>query len=290
MILVVGATGLLGGTIARLLLERGETVRILVRTGSPYEDLVAVGAEPVVGDLKDPASLQTACAGVDAVVTTATSAARGGDDTVESVDLAGYRNLVDAAAAAGVGRFVYTSVLAADPNSPVPLIRAKGETEMRLRESGIPWTILRPDAFMDTWFPGVVGGPAVAGQPVTIVGEGWRRHSFVAMRDVAAYAVAALEYDFAAGEILPLGGPRPLTWLDVVEAFEQELGRPLEIRSVAPGEPVPGLPEFVAGLLAVLDTYDSPLAMDELAKAYGITPTTASDFVRGFLAAISNSR
>ena len=290
MILVVGATGLLGGTIARMLLERGEKVRILVRTGSSYEDLFTAGAEPALGDLKDPASLREACSGVHAVVTTATSATRGGDDTVDSVDLAGSRNLVDAAAAAGVRRFVYTSVLAADPNSPVPFTRAKGEVEVRLRESGMAWTILRPDAFMDTWFPNVVGRPALANQPVTLVGEGKRRHSYVAVRDVAAYAVAALEHEFAAGQVLPLGGPTPLTWQDVVEAFERELGRPLEVRTVAPGEPVPGLPEFVAGLLAVLDTYDSPLEMDELAKAYGVTPTSVDDFVRGFVAGISDSR
>jgi NADH dehydrogenase len=290
MILVVGATGQLGGTIARQLLELGQPVRILVREGSPYEDLVSAGAEPALGDLKDEASLRAACAGVDAVVATATSATRGGGDTVESVDLAGNRNLVEAAAAAGVRRFVFTSVLGADPDSPVPFIRAKGETEARLRESGMAWTILRPDAFMDTWFPNVVGHPARAGQPVTLVGEGKRRHSYVAMGDVAAYAVAALEHEFAAGQILPLGGPRPLTWQDVVEAYERELGRRLEVRTVAPGQPVPGLPDFVAGLLAVLDTYDSPLEMDELAKSYGVTPTSVNEFVRIHVAGISDSR
>lgn len=96
MILVVGATGMLGGTIARTLLERGENVRILVRPGSSYEHLA--GAEPAIGDLKDETSLRAACEGVEAIVTTATSASRGGADTIESVDRAGYRNLVDAAA------------------------------------------------------------------------------------------------------------------------------------------------------------------------------------------------
>lgn len=290
MILVVGATGRLGGTITRQLLDRAKPVRVLVRAGSPYEALEAAGAEPAIGDLKDPASLAAACSGVDAVVTTATSAARGGADTIGSVDQDGSRNLIESAAAAGVPQFVYTSVLGADPESPVPLVRAKAEVEARLLESGMGWTILRPDAFMDTWFPALVGGPVLAGQPVTIVGEGLRRHSFVAMRDVAAYAVAALEHDFAKGKILPLGGPRSLTWHDVVEAFEQEVGHPIELRSVGPGEPVPGIPDLVAGLLAMLDTYDSPLEMDELAKTYGVTPTTAADFVRGFLGSIPNSR
>ena len=179
--------------------------------------------------------------GVEAIVSTANSALRGGDDTVESVDRDGNRNLVDAATAAGVRHFVFVSALGASPDSPVPFMRAKGETEQRLRDSGMPWTVLQPNAYMDIWFPMVVGGPALAGQPVTLVGEGRRRHSFVAMRDVAAYAIAALDQE-AIGQTLIIGGPEPVTWWDVVAAFNAELGREIPIRTVRPGQPVPGLP------------------------------------------------
>jgi NADH dehydrogenase len=285
MILVVGATGQLGGLIARMLLEQGKPVRILVRTGSSYDDLVAAGAEPVTGDLKDPQSLRAACAGVTAIITTANSLGRGGDDTVESVDRVGNRNLVEAAVAAGVRRFVFTSVLGADPESTVPFIRAKGETEQLLRDSGMAWTVLEPDAFMDTWIPAVAGGPALAGRPVTVVGEGRRRHSFVAMRDVAAYAVATLDRRDAEGRLLPIGGPQALTWRDIVEVFEQELGSPVGLRSVQPGQPVPGLPDFVAQLLAVMDTYDSQIDSIELANSYGVTPVSVVEFARGLIAA-----
>jgi len=71
MILVVGATGRLGGTIARRLLHAGRDVRVLVRPGSDHRELVALGAVPVLGDLKEPQTLGAACRGVDAVVTTA---------------------------------------------------------------------------------------------------------------------------------------------------------------------------------------------------------------------------
>ena len=77
MILVVGATGALGGMIASDLLARGESVRVLVRPGSDYTRLVELGAQPVMGDLKDAASLRRACDGVETVITTANSAARG---------------------------------------------------------------------------------------------------------------------------------------------------------------------------------------------------------------------
>ena len=201
------------------------------------------------------------------------------------MDRVGNRNLVEAAAAQGVGHFVFTSVLGASTQSPAPFIQAKAETEARLRESGMAWTALQPDAFMDTWIPMVVGAPALSGQPVTIVGEGRRRHSFVAMRDVAAYAVAALAHPHPAGQTLLIGGPQALTWQDIVDVFEQELRHPVALRSVPPGAPVPGLPDFVAELIATLDTYDSNIDINELANTYAVTPTPVAEFVRHFLAA-----
>ena len=238
----------------------------------------------MTGDLKDPDSLLACCAGAEAIVTTANAALRGGDDTVESVDRRGNRDLIDAAAAAGVNHFVFVSALGASPDSPVPFLLAKGEAEQRLRDSGVPWTVLQPNAYMDTWFPMIVGGPALAGQPVTLVGEGRRRHSFVAASDVAAYALAALD-QHAVGQTLVIGGPEPVTWWDVIAAFNAELGRELSVRSVEPGEPIPGLPDVVVQLLAGLETYDSPIDSSDLARTYGVTPTSPTDFIRGFLAA-----
>ncbi|MDQ3465770.1 MAG: SDR family oxidoreductase [Actinomycetota bacterium] len=285
MILVVGATGQLGGLIAHRLLERGEPVRILTRAGSSFDALAAPGAQTVTGDLKDRGSLEEACSGVGAVITTANSAARGGEDNVETVDREGNRNLVEAAARAGVRRFVFTSALGADPDSPVPFLRAKGETEALVRGSGMAWTVLSPNVFMDVWVPAVVGGPALAGQPVTLVGSASRRHSFVAVPDVVAYAVTAVERPEAEGQTLVIGGAAPVSWREVVAEFEVQLDRELPVRTVEAGAPVPGLPEMMSQLLAAQDTYDSPIDMTGLAAAYGVPPTPLSDFVRGFLAA-----
>ena len=110
MILIVGATGILGGMIAQRLLGEGKDVRILVRQDSPAEamaaqrmatsprSLIDAGAKPIYGDLKDLASLKQACKGIETVITTANSAMRGGDDTVDSVDRQGNRNLIEAPA------------------------------------------------------------------------------------------------------------------------------------------------------------------------------------------------
>lgn len=280
MILVAGATGHLGSLVVRLLRHRGLPVRILVRTRSPQPEAVAAleaaGAQPVYGDLKDRPSLDAACAGVETVITTATSGSRGGADTIESVDRAGNRNLVEAAAAAGVRRFVFTSTLGADPDSPVPMFAAKGETEALLRRGAMSWTVLRPNAMLDVFVP-MVAGPALAGRDVVQVGSGQRRHSMVAARDVAAYAVAALDRAAAERATLTVGGPEPVSWRDIIAAVGRELGRELPVRVFRPGEPVPGLPGIAARMLAAIDTFDSPLDMRATAAEYGVTPTTLAE-------------
>ena len=281
MILVVGATGRLGGSITRALLDSGKAVRVLVRDGSSFND---PRAETVRGDLKDPDSLRKACGGVDVVVTTANAIApRHAEDTIEHVDRQGNRNLITAATTEGVRHFVFVSVLGASADHVVPFLRAKGETEQALRESGLSWTILQPDPFMDVWFP-IIMRPALEGGAVTLVGEGKQRHSMVAMQDVVGYAVAAVEREEAANRVLAIGG-EPVTWRDVVDAFSEVLGREIPVRTVPPGEPIPGLPDFVAELLASLELYESPLDMSELSRTFAVRTTSLHDFVRRFVAA-----
>ena len=280
MILVVGATGNLGGTVTRMLLAQGQPIRILVRSQSNYQPLAEAGAQVVLGDLKERGSLDAACQGVETIIATANSAARGGEDNVQTVDLEGNRHLIDAAKAAGVKQFIFVSALNADPNSPVPFIQAKGKTEDSLRESGIPYTILAPNGYMEVMVAGVVGMPAMMGQPMTIVGGGRRKHSFISASDVAAFILAAIGNPAAINQKVLLGGPQPLSFRDAVAIYERALGHQIQIRSVAPGEPVPGLPLMVAHLLAGLDTYDSPIEMTETARTFGIQLTPLEEVVR----------
>ena len=283
MILVVGATGSLGGKIVQRLLENGESVRALVRPASDPTLLERAGARVVRGDLEDPASLDRACAGTRAIVTTA-SVSRRGEGRVESVDLQGNLDLVAAAERAGVGHFVFVSTLGASPDSPVPVFRAKGIVEERLRGSAMTHTILRANAFMDVWFPMMVEGPALSGQPVTLVGESRRRHAFIAERDVAAFAVAALANPAARNATLVLGGPEAVGFPEVVRVYAAAAGRPIETRNVAPGDPIPGLPEPVWGIAAALETFDSPVPMAETAGRYGVALTSAREFAEARLA------
>jgi NADH dehydrogenase len=291
VILVVGATGQVGGMIGRSLLEAGHDVRILVRTGSNTLPLVEAGAQPIPGDLKEPASLAPALEDVDTLITTASAGARGGADTPQTVDLEGNRHLIDAASRAGVRQFIFVSTIAADEESPVALLRAKAKSEAYLRASGLEHTILAATVLMDLLLPLVVGGPARAGLPVTLVGAGRRRHSFLAARDLAAFAVAAVGHPAAINRRLVLGGPEPLSLRDVVASYERALGRPIPVQTIAQGEllpnlpPAPGLAAAISEQLAALETFDSLIPMEETAHSFGVRLTFLEEFVRGEVAA-----
>lgn len=283
MILIVGASGALGSQIVDRLLERGERLRLVTRTGSRTTRADTRDVEHVAADLKDPESLLRACDGVDTVITTANAARRRPPDTVQTVDDAGNDNLIHAAEATDVKRFLFVSALGAHPDHPMPLLAAKGATEQRLRESRLESTVLQPAAFMDLLIPLVVAGPALSNQPVTLIGTGQRKHSFVASADVAAYAVATLASPEARDRTIVVGGPTPLTWHDIVRSFEEELGRNVPVERLPVGEAIPGLPEFVTQLLTALDGYDSEIDMTIASDRYGVQPTPVSEFVRKLL-------
>jgi uncharacterized protein YbjT (DUF2867 family) len=292
MILVVGATGVVGGMIARRLLDEEKEVRVLVRRDSPSsqlvqrglatsaEELIEAGAQPVHGDLRDRASLDVAVEGVETVITTANSAMRGGADNPQSVDLEGNHNLIEAARDASVEHFIFVSLLGADVNNPSPFVQAKARSEQALRESGVEFTILAPTAFMEMWPAMVVGMPALQGRPITLVGEGRRRHSFVSNRDVAAFAVSAVDRPEARNQYLAVGGPEPLSWREVVATYERVLGRSIPVEFVEMGEPVPGLPDPMPTLLAGMDTYDSDVEMEEIARTFDVPLMRLETFVR----------
>ena len=280
MILVVGATGHLGGTITRMLLAQGRPVRILARAQSNYAPLAEAGAQVMAGDLKEPYSLRAICEGVDTVITTANAIARGGEDTVQTVDLQGNRNLIDAAKVAGVQQFIFVSALNADSASPIPFIQAKAKTEDYLRDSGLPYTIIVPNGYMEIMLGLIIGMPALQGHPVTIVGEGLRKHSFISMVDVASFIVTAIGHPTALNQKLILGGPEPISLRDAVSVYEKVLGRPIQVKSVEPGQPIPGNPEAVTGLIASLDQYDSPIEMSSTARTFGIQLTSLEEVLQ----------
>jgi uncharacterized protein YbjT (DUF2867 family) len=282
LILVVGSTGDLGGLITRKLLSLNKSIRILVRPSSNYKPLVDAGAKPVIGDLKNRKSLDQACKGVKVLITTATSAKRGGDDNVQTVDLDGNHNLIDAAKVAGISQFIFVSASIADPRSQIPLMSAKGVTEERLRSNGIPFTIIAPDAFMQVWIAMVVGVPAVSGRAVAFVGTGQRKHSFISDEDVAKFIIASVDSPNAINQKLVLGGPQAISLIDAVKTFECVLKHKIPVQSVAFGQPMPGFPDTMVQIISGLDMYDSVIDMTKLSKSFGIKLTSLEEFAKTF--------
>lgn len=235
MFLVAGATGFLGREICRRLAAEDHEVRGLTRATSDTEAVVLLrerNVEPVQGDLKDRASLDAACRGVDAVISTASATrSRQPGDGIETTDLQGQLNLVDAARDAGVSRFVYVS-FSGGIGADDPLTHAKRTVEQRLRESGMTFTILRPTYFMEAWLSPALGFD-YPNACATIYGSGENGISWISLPDVAAIAVLCLESPECKDATLELGGPEILSLREVVRVFEEEAGKPFELRVVS---------------------------------------------------------
>jgi len=234
MNLIVGATGILGSEICRLLAEKGVPVRALVRsTSNPDKvaQLKALKAEVVIGDLKDRRSLDAACRGATAVISTASSTlSRQEGDSIESVDREGQVNLVDAAEAAGVKHFVLISFPKVDVD--FPLQRAKRAVEGRLQRSGMSYTILQPTFFTEVWLSPALGFDPKNGK-AQVYGSGSRKISWISFQDVAQFAVAALDNPQATNAVIKLGGPDALSPLEVVRLAEQAMGKTVGVQHVA---------------------------------------------------------
>lgn len=235
MDLVVGATGYVGSAVCKRLVESGREVAALVRPGgegSPKrEALRSLGVELIEGDLKDPASLAAACAGKATVVSTASaSLSRQAGDTIETVDRDGQRNLVDAAAAGGVSRFVYVS-FSKNMTTDSPLMAAKRAVEQHLQSSGMGYTILRCSFLTEIMLSAVCGFDTGAGS-VVVYGTGDSPVSWLAIDDVAELVAISLDDAAADKAVIELGGPEQLSMLDVVRVFEEVSGRSYTTQSV----------------------------------------------------------
>lgn len=288
MVLVAGATGLVGGEVCRLLRAQGRAVRALVRPAASPEKvsaLAAAGCEIAVGNLRDRASLEAACAGAEAVVCTASAMPFSWsppENTIETVDLAGVKRLVESARVAGVRHMVHTTI-SGHIDLDFPLRNAKRAAEAHLRQSGLTYTILRPSYFMEVWLSPAVGFDA-AGAHATIYGSGHRRLSWISLVDVARFAVASLSNPAAVDATLEIGGPEALSPLEVVTIFEEVGGRnfdtvfvPEEALAAQQAAAPDDMQRSFAGLMRCYAAGDV-IFMQGLARAFPITMTTVREY------------
>ena len=269
MILIVGATGLLGRATALPLLAQGHAVRVLVRNRDKAADLQRQGAEIVIGDLTDPRSLELACKGAVRVFACAHAMLGRGAQASAQVDHVGHSALVVAARDAKVEHFVYTSVMGASERHPIDFFRTKHEIEAVVKGSGMGYTILRPAAFMEQHVHQLNGQMLLDRGFCVLIGPATKPRNFVAVGDVAAFAVQALSTGDLNGRTLEIGGPDNLSNSKVAAMYQARarkgrvLHLPLPAAKVAAGLIKP-LHEGVARVLelATLPDHQMPETWD----------------------------
>jgi uncharacterized protein YbjT (DUF2867 family) len=224
-ILLVGATGFLGTKIQRQVeSDPTVTLRAMSRRGAPADATAAV--EWVRGDLMDPVSLDAALKGVDVVITSANGYMK---ETLEA-DFQGNKNLIDAAARAGVKRFVFLSIVACEDAPTVPHFHAKKVAEDLIKASGLSYVIVRAPAFVDQSSDYIADG--VKAGRFYAVGDKSTKWSYVLTADLADAMAKAATYpgEEIANQTIEIGwrdGPKSQG--EIAELISQATGKSLRL-------------------------------------------------------------
>jgi len=278
MILVTGVTGTTGGATMRALRAMGAPIRVLVRDAAKFE--APTGVEVAVGRFEDPASLDIALRGVDhAYLVGASSEQQVAQETA----------FIDAAKRAGLGHLVRLSVIGAEQPGAVSMRfgAIHQRLEQAVRDSGIPWTFLRPNGFMQN----------ILGQAPSIVDQDAfysslspaAKISHVDAEDIGAVAATALTAPGHAGQAYALTGPEALSDDDIAARLSAVLGR--EIKHVqVPVEAVrasmrgAGYPAWnVDGLTELFALYETGAASGvspDVERVLGRPARSFDDFAR----------
>ncbi|MGW8481888.1 SDR family oxidoreductase [Microbacterium sp. NPDC055903] len=218
-ILVTGATGQLGRLVIDSLLERGAPAESIIagaRDTTKAADLAAKGVAVVALDYADAASVTAAVAGADTVLLIS------GSEVGQRV--AQHKTVIDAAAAAGVAKLVYTSAPKAT-TSDLVLAPEHKATEELIAASGIPAVILRNNWYTEN-YAGDLQSAGASGVLVASVGEG--RVASASRKDFADAAAVVLLEDGHLGQVYELGGDVAWNYADLAEAISEVVGRPVE--------------------------------------------------------------
>lgn len=212
MILVTGATGANGSELLKALVARRIPVRAMLRSKGDADRLPS-SVEPVLGDFDDAASLTAALSGVERAFLLTPSTERAEEQQ---------RRFVDVATRSGVRHVVKLSQFAASPDSPVRFLRYHAAVEEALRGSGMAWTFLRPNLFMQglLQFAGLIRDKDLFAAPI-----GEARVSVVDVRDNAAVAAAVLTEDGHEGRTYTLTGSEALTHAEMAARLSDVTGR-----------------------------------------------------------------
>ena len=212
-ILLTGATGTIGGfLVERLVAAGGSGVRVLLRDEGKAPALRGLGLKTYVGDFHKAETLPPALAGVDRLFLLSAADPR-------QVEMQGC--VVEAARRAGVRHIVKLSASCAGPDLPTPIKRWHYATEQQIVRSGIPYTFLRPNCFMQNMLK---WSRSIREQGYFRMPIGDALVSQVDARDIAAVAAAVLTEDGHEGRTYEITGPEALSFQEVAEHFSSALG------------------------------------------------------------------
>ncbi|WP_420802584.1 NAD(P)H-binding protein [Streptomyces cavernae] len=226
MIAVTGASGNLGSLTVRHLIQRTDAARVLALSRTP-ERSAGLGVKICHGDFDEPDTLVRALDGVERLLIISI----GTDDRLPK-----HARAIDAAAKAGVGHVVFTSITrAGDPGHPNPLVPDYGATERMLANSGLPFTVLRFNVWVEMLtLIGVAPRAVATGVLPSNSRDG--RIGHLTRDDSAAVAAAVLAEGGSQGEILEVTGPEAVTDTDIAAALTEATGHRVRCEDVSDAE------------------------------------------------------
>ncbi len=225
-VLVAGATGYLGGFVAREFNRRGYFVRALARSAAKLKGMENELDEIAVGEVTKPETIQTICEGMDVVFSSIGITRQKGKLTFKDVDYRGNLNLLELAQRAGVGRFVYTSVFRGRDVLHLDIVKAHEDFAAALKASGMPYTIIRPNGFFSDM--GEYLKMARKGR-VYLIGDGTNRVNPIHGADLAEVCVDAVD---GGRQDVDVGGPEILTHREIAGLALRTAGKRERITSV----------------------------------------------------------
>jgi uncharacterized protein YbjT (DUF2867 family) len=279
MILITGATGNIGLELVKKLSGSGQPVRAFVRSRARAQAIALPGIEFAEGDFTQPATFPRALAGVDRLFLLIPSSA-----DVEQQQL----NFVDMAKLSKLKHVVKLSQLGADAHSSARFQRYHGVIENHILKSGIPYTFLRPNLFMQGFLN---FRSTISSQGTFYAPAGNAKVSTVDVRDIASIAARALTEPGHEGKTYDITGPEPLTHVEMADQLSQALGKPIEYVDVSPEamrETLLGVgtPVWRAnGLLEDYEQYrrgEADLVASTVSDLTGSEPITFSQFAQDY--------
>jgi uncharacterized protein YbjT (DUF2867 family) len=277
MILVTGATGTLGSEVVKQLSAKDVSFRTIVRSMSKAGEIKALGGEAVESDYTKPETLKKAFKGIRKLFLLTPLVPNAPEMTA---------NLVDAAKKAGIKHIVKQSGLGADDKAATSLGNFHRQAEKIVETSGIPYTFLRPNSFMQNFLARPIRSEGAFYLPC---GNG--KVSYVDVRDIAAVAVTALTEDGYEGKIYNITGPKALSHYEIATIFSDVLHRkvnyvdvpPVDVRQAMASR---GMSEWLIDVVLGLYSFQrADLAAevsDAVERVTGKTPISFAQFAKDY--------